>query len=247
MCESIVVQSWLTLCNPMDCSPPGSSIHGILQARVLEWVAIPFSRGSSWPRDRTQVLCIVSGFFMVWATKETAPWFTAIKMRLSLIPLLLPLYPTDCKQNYRYNIQHALLLQYFIGAHEITLCMKATVYLSKPERCSQRLFPPTHLPVPAVSTHGHLSYKDEMEWEGLEIPQVVKDTLHVEGIDLASNLVMVERSNGSSCPGHWGPWSFSVKEGKQREATNWFSQRSCTCLGETAPEFGSWFSVRLHF
>ena len=39
----------------MDCSPPGSSVHGILQARILEWVAIPFSRGSSWPRDRTQV------------------------------------------------------------------------------------------------------------------------------------------------------------------------------------------------
>ena len=41
----------------MDCSPPGSSVHGILQTRILEWVAIPFSRGSSWPRDRTQVSC----------------------------------------------------------------------------------------------------------------------------------------------------------------------------------------------
>ena len=44
-----------TLCDPMDCSPPGSPIHGIFQARVLEWVAIFFSRGSSWPRDRTWV------------------------------------------------------------------------------------------------------------------------------------------------------------------------------------------------
>ena len=42
-----------TICNPMDCSPPGSSIHGILQARILEWVAVPSSRGSSWPRDPT--------------------------------------------------------------------------------------------------------------------------------------------------------------------------------------------------
>ena len=41
------LQSYPTLCNPMDCSPPGSSVHGILQARILEWVAIPFSRGSS--------------------------------------------------------------------------------------------------------------------------------------------------------------------------------------------------------
>ena len=45
----------LTLCDPMGCSPPGSSVHGILQARILEWVAISFSRGSSRPRDRTQV------------------------------------------------------------------------------------------------------------------------------------------------------------------------------------------------
>ena len=46
----LVTQSCLTLCDPMDCSPPGSSVHGILQGRVLEWVAFPFSRGSSQPR-----------------------------------------------------------------------------------------------------------------------------------------------------------------------------------------------------
>ena len=51
----LVAQSRPTLCGPMDSSPPGSSVHGILQARILEWVAIPFSRGSSQPRDRTQV------------------------------------------------------------------------------------------------------------------------------------------------------------------------------------------------
>ena len=49
------LQSCPTLCNPMDCSPPGSSVYGILQARILEWVAISFSRGSFWPRDRTHV------------------------------------------------------------------------------------------------------------------------------------------------------------------------------------------------
>ena len=53
----------LTLCDPMDCSPPGSSIHGIFQARILEWVAISFSRGSSQPRDRTQVLRIAGRRF----------------------------------------------------------------------------------------------------------------------------------------------------------------------------------------
>ena len=51
----LMVQSCQTLCNPMNCSPSGSSIHGILQARVLERVASPFSRGSSRPRDQTQV------------------------------------------------------------------------------------------------------------------------------------------------------------------------------------------------
>ena len=50
--ESGSAQLYLTLCNPMDCSLPRSSIQGILQARTLEWVAIPFSRGSSWPRDQ---------------------------------------------------------------------------------------------------------------------------------------------------------------------------------------------------
>ena len=50
----LVAQSCPTFCNPLDCSPPGSSVHGIHQARILEWIAIPFSRGSSRPRDWTQ-------------------------------------------------------------------------------------------------------------------------------------------------------------------------------------------------
>ena len=56
-------QSCPTLCDPMDCSPPGSSVHGSLQARILEWVAIPFSRESSWPRDQTRVSCITGRIF----------------------------------------------------------------------------------------------------------------------------------------------------------------------------------------
>ena len=51
----------------MDCSPPGSSVHGIFQARILEWVVIPFSRGSSWLKDWTQVSCIAGQFFTIWA------------------------------------------------------------------------------------------------------------------------------------------------------------------------------------
>ena len=68
--ESEAAQSCPTLCDPMDCSPPGSSIHGILQARILERAASSFSRGSSRPRDRTQVSRIVGRRFNLWATRE---------------------------------------------------------------------------------------------------------------------------------------------------------------------------------
>ena len=64
----LVAQSCLTLCNPMDCSPPGSSVHGILQTRILEWVAMSSSRGSFQPRDQTQVCHITGKFFTIWAT-----------------------------------------------------------------------------------------------------------------------------------------------------------------------------------
>jgi len=65
-----VAQLCLTLCDSKDCSPPGSSVHGILQARTLKWLAISFSRGSSWPRDRTWVFCIADWCCNVWATRE---------------------------------------------------------------------------------------------------------------------------------------------------------------------------------
>ena len=61
----LVAQSCPTLCDPTDCSPPGSSVHGILQAGILKWIAIPFSRGSSQPRDRSQVSCIAGRFFTI--------------------------------------------------------------------------------------------------------------------------------------------------------------------------------------
>ena len=67
---SEVAQSCLTLCHRMDYSLPGSSVHGILQARILKWVAISFSRGSSQPRDWIQVSCIVGRRFTIWATRE---------------------------------------------------------------------------------------------------------------------------------------------------------------------------------
>ena len=80
----INAQSCLTLCEPMDCSPSGSSVCGILQARILEWVAISFSRRSSWPRDQTCISC-TAGRFFTW--EAPVPYNVVVKsmvwMRLS--------------------------------------------------------------------------------------------------------------------------------------------------------------------
>ena len=78
----LVIQLCLTLCDPVDYSPPGSSVHAILWARILEWVVIPFSRGSSQPRDRTWVSCIVGRVFTVWAITCLTP--KSLKQFLSL-------------------------------------------------------------------------------------------------------------------------------------------------------------------
>ena len=71
--EGEVAQSCPTLCDPVDCSLPGFSVHGILQARILEWFTISFSRGSFQPRDRTRVSRIADRCFTLWATRE-APY-----------------------------------------------------------------------------------------------------------------------------------------------------------------------------
>ena len=77
-------QSCPSLCHLMDCSLPGSSVHGILQARILEWIVMPFSRGSSQPRDRTQVSHITGGFFTVWATREEQEYWSGFSSVQSL-------------------------------------------------------------------------------------------------------------------------------------------------------------------
>ena len=74
----IVIQSCPTLCDSVDCSPPGFSVHGILQARILGWVAMPFSRRFSQPRDQTHVSHIAGRFFTTWATREAQVNFYCI-------------------------------------------------------------------------------------------------------------------------------------------------------------------------
>ena len=85
--EIEVTQSCLTLCRHVDCSPPSSSVHGILQARTLEWIAISFSRGSSPPRDWTQVSHTAGRRFNLCTTRE-AQW----PLRKAFLPLLAILW-----------------------------------------------------------------------------------------------------------------------------------------------------------
>ena len=99
------LQSCLTLCHPMDCSPPGSSVHGILQARILEWVAIPPSRGSSGLRDQTHISyisCTGSGFFF-WE----APFFKGINPLMGVLTL-----PVSSKPNFLPKVPPPTLLHW---------------------------------------------------------------------------------------------------------------------------------------
>ena len=82
MCGQLL-QSCPTLCDPLDCSLPGSSVPGTSQARILEWSAMPSSRGSSQPRDQTRVSCLAGRFFTHWATWEDST---------SIIPLYIMLF-----------------------------------------------------------------------------------------------------------------------------------------------------------
>ena len=77
--------------DPMDYNPSGSSVHGISQSRILKWVAISFSRGSSWPRDQTCVSCIVSGFF----TAEPSAGSPGTNYKCACSSSLLSLPPTS--------------------------------------------------------------------------------------------------------------------------------------------------------
>ena len=69
----LVAQSYTTVCNPMSFNLPVSSVHGIPQARILEWIAVSLSRGSFWPRDWTWISWIADRFCTMWATRE-AQW-----------------------------------------------------------------------------------------------------------------------------------------------------------------------------
>ena len=94
--QAVHAQLYLALCDPVDCTPPGSSVHGISQARILEWVAISFSRGSSWPRDWTCISWIWTGVpkfsqfghIILFSDMLMMGYFSNIHLIIKLMPWL---------------------------------------------------------------------------------------------------------------------------------------------------------------
>ena len=84
-CCFLVTKLRPTLLNPMDCSPPASSVHGICRARIPEWAAISFSRGSFWPRDWTHVSCIGRWNLYCWATREAQSQAQMFALQMSVV------------------------------------------------------------------------------------------------------------------------------------------------------------------
>ena len=98
-----LLQSRLTLWDPMDCSLQAPLSMGIFQARILGWVAMPFSSGSSQPRDRTQVSCITGGFFTVWVTIEVSQFPSPQLSNTLLSKNWLPETVTVMEEHPSYN------------------------------------------------------------------------------------------------------------------------------------------------
>ena len=111
----LVTELCPTLCDLMDCSTPGSSAHGVLQARILEWVAMPFSRGSSWPRNRIWVSHITGRFFTIWATRKSYLYIKleeCCKLFTWLMPQCTPLSRTLSFHHYYKQLADQMLSHY---------------------------------------------------------------------------------------------------------------------------------------
>ena len=112
-CFCLVAKLCPTLCNSMDYSPPGSAVHGISQARILEWFAIPFSRGSSQPNDRTHISCLAGRFFTAepqdselnWVLKNEAVQCQALWLRAGCSSHHLLSSHHDIKGCYSFSVQ----------------------------------------------------------------------------------------------------------------------------------------------
>ena len=123
----LVTHSCLISCYPMHCRPPDSSVHGILQKKILEWVAIPFSSGSSQPRDWTQVSHIAGGFFTLSATRETH-YLRQIEWSIN-VSLFIELVLTTCLKFILLLDWIPSLLDHSINKHELYLIPKSACLL----------------------------------------------------------------------------------------------------------------------
>ena len=145
----LVAQSCLTLCNPMDCSPPGTSVHGVLQARILEWVAVPFSRWSSQSRDQTWLFCIGRRVLYHLSYRGSPPLKQRLKVKVSweaqlvcalsrfLCPLLLEWSPSirvgtrslskDQLQICQLLFGGGVRIFYFLGVSACKKCARTTI------------------------------------------------------------------------------------------------------------------------
>ena len=130
MCGQLL-QSCLTLCDPLYCSLPGSSVPGISQARILEWSAMPSSRGSSQPRDQTRVSCLASRFFTHWATWEDSLSITPFIYHAFFNPLRerpfgpatssLDLLWVDLLWTFLYNSIWRKVFSFLLGKHQLPI------------------------------------------------------------------------------------------------------------------------------
>ena len=116
-CVCLVTQLYPTLCHPMDCSTPAFPVQGILQARILEWVAIPSSRGSSQFKDWTQVSHITGGIFTIWATREA---------EVGSLSLLQEIFPT---QESNQGLLHCRQILYWLSYQG---CPRTAIWPSNP-------------------------------------------------------------------------------------------------------------------
>ena len=109
----LVAQSCLTLCDPVNCSPPGSSVHGIVQSRILGCVTMPSSKGSSQPRCLTQASCIEGRFFTNGATKEAQEYWSGFLLQGIFLTQELNWGLLHCRKipsqlNYQGSLSHSL-------------------------------------------------------------------------------------------------------------------------------------------
>ena len=123
------LQLCLTLCNPMDCSLPGSSVYGLFQESTPEWVVISSSRVSSWPRDWTRiscVFCIADGFFAIWATEE-APYAKAFLLKKKKTLYLITGFPgSEISKEMKQNT--IVIYEGYIFREE--WCIRVNAYLA---------------------------------------------------------------------------------------------------------------------